>query len=175
LCPGCHRLFIDFSKIPAASKPPIYYARGHVFYRLVSPNPTYTINPVAHSPNTKNFTNDKLLAPAGSPQEQVIGALDLHQLFGYVADTTHFVHTAIQGPYYIGPWYVNRSGQRIDGVYLDVDVGRATSLGSTQLDDIVYAAGFNSGQLCPAEDQDSFYAGCVDWWGYSTSMVDPLK
>ena len=102
-------------------------------------------------------------------------ALDLHQLFGYVSDTTHFAHTAIQGPYYIGPWYLNRSGRRTKGVYLDVDVARATSLGSPQLDDIVYAAGFNSGQLCPSEDQDSFYGGCVDWWGYSTSTVDPFK
>jgi hypothetical protein len=175
LCRGCRRLFIDFSKIPAANTPPIYYARGHVFFRLVSPNSSYTINPIAHSPNTKNFTNDKLLAPAGSPQEQVIGALDLHQLFGYVSDTAHFVHTAIQGPYYIGPWYVNRAGRRIEGVYLDVDVADATSLGSAQLDNIVYAAGFNSGQLCPSEDQDSFYAGCVDSWGYSISTVDPFR
>src|SRR5579884_2503809 len=76
LCPGCRRLFIDFSKIPAADKPPAYYPRGHIFYRLVSPNLTYTVDPIGHSPNTKNFTNDKLLAPTGSRQEQIIGAFD---------------------------------------------------------------------------------------------------
>src|SRR6059036_1319031 len=54
LCPGCRRLFIDFSRI----KPGSQYAHGHVFYRLESPNPTYTFDPLAHSLNTKNFSND---------------------------------------------------------------------------------------------------------------------
>ncbi len=151
-----------------------YYPRGHVFYRLASSNLTYTVDPIDHSPNTKNFTNDKLLAPYGSPQESVIGAGDLHQMFGYVTDTAHFVHTAIQGPYYIGPWYVNRSGRRIHGVYFDVDVADATSFGSAQLNAINYVAGFNSGQYCPVDDQDFAYGGCADWWGYSVSSVNPL-
>jgi hypothetical protein len=174
LCTGCRRLFIDFSKIPKTDSPPQYYARGHSFYRLASPNFTYTVDPLDHSPNTKNFTNDKLLAPYGSPQERVIGAMDLHQMFGYVADTTHFVHTQIQGPYYIGPWYVNRSGRRIHGIYLDVDVNDASKYpGGTQSNEIGYADGFNSGRMCPRSDDDSFYGGCVDWWGFSTSTVNP--
>jgi hypothetical protein len=173
LCAGCRRLFIDFSKIPPGDSPPYYYARGHVFYRLASPNFTYTVGPIAHSPNTKNFTNDKLLAPAGSPQEQIIGVLDLHQFFGYVSDTRHFIHTAIQGPYYIGPWYVNRAGRRIHGVYLDVDAADATDYGSPQLNEIGYGAGFDSGRGCPT-DGDAFYAGCVDWWSLSSSAVDPF-
>lgn len=173
LCAGCRRLFIDFSKIPASNDPPYYYARGHVFFRLTSANSAYTVNPTAHSPNTKNFTNDKLLAPSGSPQEQIIGAGDLHQLFGYVADTTHFVHTQIQGPYYIGPWYLNRQGRRIHGVYLDVNVANATRYPNAQLNSIGYVAGFNSGRACP-NDNDAFYGGCVDWWAYSAATVDPF-
>jgi hypothetical protein len=173
LCAGCRRLFIDFSRIPRHDDPPLYYARGHVFYRFASANFTYTVDPIAHSPNTKNFTNDKLLAPYGSPQEALISPLDLHQFFGYVSDTTHFVHTAIQGPYYIGPWYLNRSGRRIRGLYLDVDVADATQYPSVQSNEIGYAAGFNSGQHCPSDD-DSFYGGCVDWWGLSVSTVNPF-
>lgn len=174
LCPGCRRLFINFSKIPRRNDPPeYYYPHGHVFFRLASGNFTYTVDPLDHSPNTKNFTNDKLLAPTGSTQEQVIGAGDLHQFFGYVTDTAHFVHTEVQGPYYIGPWYVSRQGRRINGVYFDVDVADATKYGYPQANLISYVAGFNSGQSCPPGDSDSFYAGCVDWWGYSTSSVDP--
>jgi hypothetical protein len=172
LCPGCRRLLIDFSKIPRTDAPPSYYARGHIFYRLQSPNFTYTVDPLDHSPNTKNFTNDKLLAPSGSPQEQLIGGLDLHQLAGYAGDTANFVHTAIQGPYYIGPWYLSGRGRRIYGVYLDVDVAGATQFPNPQANAINYAAGFNSGSLCPNDD-DSFYGGCVDWWSYSVSSVDP--
>jgi hypothetical protein len=175
LCPGCRRLFIDFSKIPAADRPPDYFPRGHIFYRLFSPNFTYTVDPIAHSPNTKNFTNDKLLAPNGSPQEQVIGAFDLHQAFGYTSDTRNFIHTDIQGPYYAGPWYLNRAGRRIGGVYFDVDVADATRFpGGSQANDISYAAGFNARQVCPG-DQDSLYGGCVDWWSYSTSRVNPYR
>lgn len=172
LCRGCQRLFIDFSKIPRTNHPPLYYAHGHVFYRLASANSTYTVDPVAHSPNTKNFTNDKLLAPYGSPQEQLIGLLDRHQLFGYVSDTRDFIHTKIQGPYYIGPWYLNRQGRRIHGVYLDVNVASATRYPSASENVIHYVDGFNSGQRCPS-DGDAFYAGCVDWWGFSVSSVNP--
>jgi hypothetical protein len=169
LCAGCRRLFIDFSKIPARNAS---YAHGHVYYHLISDNTTYTVDPIAHSPNTKNFTNDKLLAPSGSPQEQLIGALDLHLASGYVTDTVNFVHTAIQGPYYIGPWYLSRGGRRIHGVYLDVDVADATEASSAQQNAIGYGAGFNSGQSCRGDD-DSFYAGCLDWWALSASTVNP--
>jgi hypothetical protein len=173
LCSGCRRLFIDFSKIPKTGAPPYYYPHGHVFLRLSSANFSYTVDPVDHSPNTKNFTNDKLLAPAGSAQERLIGAGDLHQMFGYVTDTLGFVHTAIQGPYYVGPWYVSRQGRRVHGVYLDLDVADATqNPGGVSFNDVSYAAGFSSGQSCPNDD-DAFYGGCVDWWGYSSSTVNP--
>jgi hypothetical protein len=172
LCTGCRRLFIDFSKIPAADSPTVHYARGHAYYHLYSFNATYTVDPIDHSPNTKNFTNDKLLAPAGSPQEQPIGAFDLHAI-AYVTDTARFVHTAIQGPYYIGPWYLNRRGRRVNGAYLDVDVEDATRYPNAQLDAIGYAAGFNSSDACPS-DGDAFYAGCFDGFGFSSSTVDPF-
>jgi hypothetical protein len=165
LCAGCRRLFIDFSKIPAGG------AQGHVYYHLASANFTYTVDPVAHSPNTKNFTNDKLIAPSGSPQERLAGIFDLHAI-AYVSDTVHFIHNAIQGPYYIGPWYLNRDGVRIRGVYLDVDVADAARFPSPQLNEIGYAAGFNSGRLC-GSDADSFYGGCFDAWSYSQSIVNP--
>jgi hypothetical protein len=143
-----------------------------VYYHLTSANFTYRVDPIAHSPNTKNFTNDKLIAPNGSPQEQIAGAFDLHAI-AYVSDTGHFTHTAIQGPYYIGPWYLNRSGRRIRGVYLDVDVAEATRFPSASTNAIGYATGFNSGRVCPS-DTDSFYGGCFDNWGFSTSTVDPF-
>ncbi len=171
LCAGCRRLFIDFSKIGVGSS----YAHGHAYYRLASANFTYTVDPIAHSPNTKNFTNDKLLAPTGSEQEQIIGALDLHQTFAYVTDTAHFVHTAIQGPYYIGPWYLNRAGARINGGYLDVDVSDAGVGGhqfpNAQLNAIGYGAGFNSGRFCPGSDQDALYGGCLDAFSLSATTV----
>ena len=170
LCPGCRRLFIDFSRIPAHDQ---NYAHGHIYYRLSSPNSSYTLDPIAHSPNTKNFTNDKFIVSAGSPQEPVISAFDLHQFFGFTSDTAHFIHNAIQGPYYVGPWYVNRQGRRIRGIYLDVDVADATQDPNPQLNQIGYAAGFNGGSRCPSDDDD-FYGGCVDGWGYSVSTVDPF-
>jgi hypothetical protein len=83
LCTGCRRLFIDFSKIGAGTS----YAHGHAYYRLASANFTYTVDPIAHSPNTKNFTNDKLLAPSGSLQEKV---LDGAYFDVDVADATAF-------------------------------------------------------------------------------------
>jgi hypothetical protein len=173
LCSGCRRLFLDFSKIPKASAAPYYHPRGHVFYRLTSANSTYTVDPLDHSPNTKNFTNDKLLVPEGSPQEPVVGFADQHQLAGYTTDIANFIHTQAQGPYYAGPWYVNRRGQRIEGVYFDLDVAGATeNPGGVSFNDVAYAAGFNSGQHCPNDD-DSLYGGCVDWWAYSTSNVNP--
>lgn len=170
LCPGCRRLFIDFSKI----KPGSSYAHGHVFYRLTSPNFSYTLDPLAHSPNTKNFSNDKLLVPEGSPQQPIVWAGDDHQFAGFTTDTAHFIHNVSQGPYYTGPWYVNRQGRRIRGAYLDVDVADATEYpGGAQANQISYADGFNSGQKCPS-DADFLYGGCFDDWGFSTSTVDPF-
>jgi hypothetical protein len=146
LCAGCRRLFFDFSKA---------VAKGHAYYHLASTDPGLTVDPVAHSPNTKNFTNDKLLSPDGSLQEQVIGGFDTHAV-SYVTDVAHFTHTVAQGPYYIGPWYVNRDGERINGVYLDVR--SSASVG--------YMAGYNSGRLC-LNDDDAYYVGCVDASGGS--------
>jgi hypothetical protein len=147
LCAGCRRLFFDFSKATA---------KGHAYYHLAAADPGLTVDPIAHSPNTKNFTNDKLVAPDGSLQDQIVGAFDTHAV-SYVTDTAHFTHTVAQGPYYIGPWYLNRDGERIQGVYLDVN--SASPVG--------YMAGYNSGQLC-ANDDDAYYVGCVDASGGST-------
>ncbi len=153
LCSGCRRLFIDFSKATAAN--------GHAYYHLTSADLTITVDPLAHSPNTKNFTNDKLVTPDGSLQEPIIAIFDLHAI-AYVADTAYFVHNAIQGPYYIGPWYLNSRGQRINGVYLDVSAASG--------DAISYVDGFNSGRLCPS-DADLFYGGCVDDWSFSATSA----
>ena len=109
----------------------------------MSSNPTYTIEPTAHSPNIKNFTNDELVSPPNSPQYAVISRID-PELMAYAADTANFAHTAAQGPYYIGPWYVNEAGQRIDGAYVDVSLAHAVDLQDATLDSIVYAAGFDS-------------------------------
>jgi hypothetical protein len=172
LCGGCRRFFIDFSRIPRTSPAGDGHAQGHAYYHLASFNNTYTVRPTAHSPNTKNFTNDKLLAPDGSPQEQVIGGWDLHAI-EYVTDTRHFIHNSSQGPYYVGPWYLNRGGRRIHGVYLDVNVAGAMRLPDPTLNGIGYIAGFNSGGACPSDD-DLLYAGCFDWWGMSSTTIDPF-
>src|SRR4051794_28740062 len=171
-CAGCRRFFIDFSKIPKKTAAGDGHAQGHAYYHLDSINNSYTVDAKAHSPNTKNFTNDKLIAPNGSPQEQLIGAWDLHAI-EYVTDTRSVIHTGSQGPYYIGPWYENRHHKRIHGVYLDVDVADATQWPNPQLNAIGYIAGFNSGDVCPTDD-DSFYAGCFDWWGMSSNTIDPF-
>lgn len=184
LCGGCRRLFLDYSKIPKRNHPPSFYAHGHAYFDVGSVNPSYTVEPVAHSPNVKNFTNDKLFVPDGSLQELVVYPFDLHSR-AYTGNTTHTVHSAPQGPYYTGPWYVNRNGDRIYGAYLDVtvvtDLGRLP--GDHRLNEIGYVAGFHSGAgTCPDEklgdgtyaDGDGFYAGCVDHFGAGRTVVDPF-
>ena len=39
---------------------------------------------------------------------------------------------------------------------------------------IGYISGFNSGQSCPS-DADGYYGGCFDWWGMSSTTVDPYQ
>ena len=137
-------------------------------------NPSYTVDPIAHSPNTKNFTNDKLLTPDGSPWEPFVYGQDLHSM-SYVTDTARFVESASQGPYYVGPWYVNRIGQRIHGVYLDVDVSDAAVSPYPPLNAIGYIVGFNANDMtCPTGDKDGYYAGCADHWGHSSHGVNPF-
>lgn len=178
LCSTCVRLFIDYAKIAPSSLGT--YSQGHAYIRLSSANPTYVSSPTAHSPNVKNFTNDYLVAPPGSPRSTVAATADPH-LLAYAADTAHFAHTTAQGPYYIGPWYLNRWGERIDGAYIDVDLSKAHRLGQTQLDEIYYAAGYNTDpSLCPDtladpayNDGNYLYGGCVNAGGASSEGVDP--
>ena len=180
LCAGCRRLFINYAKIPRANDAPLYYAHGHVYFHLQSFNPGYTVEPIAHSPNVKNFSNDKLVVPAGSVQEPFVWAFDVHAI-AYTGNTAHFVHSNVQGPYYVGPWYVNLAGLRIVGAFLDVDV--QTDLGplpNPRLNGIGYAAGFHSGEkTCPDElssvyaDGDALYGGCIDHFGGGRDVIDP--
>lgn len=180
LCAGCHRLFLDYSRIPRRNRPPSYWAHGHAYFRLDSPNFTYTADPLAHSPNIKNFTNDKLIAPYGSPLEQVAHAFDLHAI-SYVGDTAHFAHSEIQGPYYIGPWYLNRHGRRIHGAFVDIDVASAERMPDDALNEILYRSGFNSGELTCVDnaspeyrDGNYLYGGCVDNFGFSRRPINPF-
>lgn len=182
LCQNCRRLFIDYSKIPSSSNPlGPYYARGHAYFHLSSENPGYSVGTEAHSPNIKNLTNDKLVAPDGSPQAAVIGALDPH-FIAYTGDTRNFAHIAVQGPYYVGPWYVNTAGKRVTGTYLDVSLADAQRLSPSTLNAIGYWAGFNAGDAtCPDNellagkyaDGNYFYGGCADHFGVSHDTVDP--
>lgn len=181
LCAGCRRLFLDYTKIPDENQPPEFDSHGHVYFRLQSANPTYTVDPIAHSPNIKNLTNDKLVAPEGSQQESIFHGFDLHAM-AYTGDTAYFAHSQIQGPYYVGPWYLSRSGERIRGAYLDVDVAGAEQLPDPMLNAIYYMAGFNNGEAtCPDNldpgfrDGNYFYAGCFNWFGGSTEGVDPYS
>ena len=184
LCNGCRRLFLDYAKIPATNDPPNFYAHGHAYFHFGSFNPSYSVEPIAHSPNVKNFTNDKLFVPDGSQQESAVWAFDTHAR-AYTGNTIHTVHSDAQGPYYAGPWYVNTAGRRILGAYLDVLV--VTDLGPLpfdhRLNEIGYFAGFHSGEpTCPDEtlgdgtyaDGDAFYGGCVDRFGGGRGVVDPF-
>ncbi|MGH2829939.1 MAG: hypothetical protein ACRDJM_05600 [Actinomycetota bacterium] len=181
LCPGCRRLFIDFSVIPPNDPGSgLFYAHGHVYFRMHSFNPTYTADPIAHSPNIKNVTNDKAVAPAGSVQEQLATWFDTYAI-AYVGDTARVHHNAIQGPYYIGPAYVNAAGRTILGAYVDVDVASAQDMRNPALNGIAYWAGFDSGeQTCPHNsseeyaDTDAFYFGCTPHPGTSIAVVDPF-
>jgi len=181
LCAGCRRYFIDYGRIaPSTSSEPT--AHGHAYFRLMSFNPTYEIEPTAHSPNVKNLTNDQLVSPPDSPQYDVASATD-PELMAYAADTANFAHTASQGPYYVGPWYLNTAGQRIDGAYVDVSLARAVDLDDATFDSIVYAAGFDTdpstcvdAELLGAAyaDGNYFYGGCVDAGGASAPPgLDP--
>lgn len=182
LCAGCRRLFIDYSKIPRRNAPPYFYARGHVYFRLQSWNWGYTVDPKAHSPNIKNLTNDKAVAPDGSYQERIAHPFDLHAM-SYVGDTAHVAHSQVQGPYYVGPWYLSRSGKRIHGAYLDVDVMSTPELPHPMLNEIRYMAGYNAGEAtCPDNvlfegqyaDGNYGYAGCADRPGGSATGVNPF-
>lgn len=181
LCAGCRRLFIDFSKIaPSTATAPT--SHGHAYLRLMSLNPTYTVPPVAHSPNIKNLTNDYLVAPPGSAISAVTSQVDPYDM-AYAADTANFAHTAAQGPYYVGPGYVNTAGKWIYGAYLDVDMSKATQLPQAAMNLIRYAAGFDSSpSTCPDSllfgagytDGNYFYGGCVNAFGASSPPgVDP--
>ena len=182
LCKGCRRLFFDYSQIPANDPAKyLYYAHGHIYLRLNSLNPTYTVNPVAHSPNIKNFTNDKLVAPSGTLLETLAAAFDTHAI-AYTGDTANYAHTAAQGPYYVGPSYLHckPGGQhctRIDGSYLDVRLGHRMPL--SFLNEISYIAGFNAGDpFCfenvpSLRDGNLLYAGCADNFGFSSTRFDP--
>ena len=183
LCNGCRRLFLDYRRIPANAAPN-FYAHGHSYFHMGSLNPSYTVEPVAHSPNIKNFTNDKLFVPDGSAQEQLVWAFDLHAR-AYTGNTIHTIHSDPQGPYYAGPWYVNTAGRRVVGAYLDVTV--VTEMGALpgdhRLNEIGYFAGFHSGEpTCPEEiagggtyaDGDAFYGGCIDHFGAGREVVDPF-
>jgi hypothetical protein len=173
LCQGCRRIFIDFSKIAPNTGPGSATASGHVYYHLDSFNPSYQVSPTQHSPNTKDFWNDKLVTPDGSPQQPFVLGFDSHAI-EYVSDTKAFVHNQSQGPWYIGPWYLSQGGQRIRGVYLDLDLSGATRLPLAQLNTVGYMAGFDSGgTACPKTDDDLLYAGCVDAFGGSATMIDP--
>lgn len=184
LCPGCRRIFFDFSQIPDNDPAQfLFFAHGHIYFRTSSFNPSYTIDPRAHSPNIKNFTNDKLVAPDDSTQERIANAIDLHDM-SYVGDTVHYAHTASQGPYYIGPTYLHcDDGCRpIHGAYVDINVGDYSPLPNPTLNAIHYEAGFNSGEatcpdnLSPYADGNLLYGGCVDHFGFSNpnEPIDPF-
>jgi hypothetical protein len=183
LCNGCRRLFLDYAQIPP-NEPTVRYAHGHSYFHYGSLNPTAPVEPIAHSPNVKNFTNDKAFVPDGSVQEPLVWAFDSHNRT-YTGNTAHTVHSEVQGPYYTGPWYVNAAGERIVGAYLDINVsGDLGALpGDHRLNEIAYFAAFHSGEAtCPDEligdgayaDGDAFYGGCIDGFGAGREVIDPF-
>jgi len=182
LCEGCRRLFIDYSRIPEDG-PARNYAKGHAYLMLASANFGYTADPQAHSPNTKNFTNDTLVSDLitqpFNPLRPLL-AFSESYLKLFVASTGQFAQTAIQGPHYIGPWYVNRDGERVHGVYYDVDVTAGFGFyGWPELDAIQYLVGYaGGGLLCEfpiLDDGNLLYGGCLDAFGQSSTAVVPYE
>lgn len=190
---GLRRLFFDYATIPD-NEPfaGLFYAHGHVYFRLDSDNESYTVDSRAHSPNVKNVTNDKLFVPDGSPWHDLSHGFD-RRAKSYTGDTRFTHHSAVQGPYYVGPGYVNAAGDDIDGSYLDVQV--MNELPDPDADNTIgYWAGFDSGEdlrvdeppqewdpfSCPTssvpglEDANVLYAGCADRFGHSDESVDPF-
>lgn len=181
LCPGCRRLFLDYSAIPPENDPPDYYARGHAYFSFRSWNVTYTADPRSHSPNVKNVRNDEFFVPPGAPWEPFAHGFDLYAM-SYAADPANTAHTEAMGPYYVGPWYVNRDGAKVFGAYLDVDAVSAEDLRNPRLNEIRYGAAFNSGEAtCPDNvlfggefaDGNYGYGGCIDRFGGSGHGVNP--
>jgi len=182
LCSGCRRLFIDYSKISPNTGLDLS-SHGHVYVRPMSWNQTYTVGATSHSPNIKNLTNDALVAPPDSPLPAITSIVDEHAM-AYVGDTANTAHIGLQGPYYVGPWYLNTAGDRIEGAYLDVDLSGTVDLPFSELDDIIYAAGFDADPaLCPDAlllgsayaDGNYLYGACVDWFGASALPgIDPF-
>lgn len=184
LCiPNCRRLFIDYSSIPAENDAAggLFYARGHVFFRLHAFN-NYTADPIAHSPNIKNVTNDKFFAPYDSPQETVATELDTRAI-SYVGSTLRHTHSEVQGPYYVGPTYRNTEGHLIRGAYIDVNVP-ANAAGAPEMDGIRYWVGYNAGEAtCPDNvvfngdyaDGNYGYAACASHPAISESVIDPFS
>lgn len=181
LCKGCHRLFIDYAEIGAGTQS-APTAHGHSYFRLMSFNQGYKVPPVGHSPNIKNLNNDFLVSPPGTPISTATAAADQYD-WAYTGDTANFGHIAAQGPYYVGPWYLNTAGQRVYGAYLDVDLSGAVNLPESQLNVIRYAAGFDSSPATCADaelggaeytDGNYFYGGCVNAFGASSPPgIDP--
>jgi hypothetical protein len=145
-------------------------------------NQGYKVPPSAHSPNIKNLTNDYFVSPPGTPISTAAAAIDQYD-WAYTGDTANFGHIAVQGPYYVGPWYLNTAGKRVQGAYLDVDLSGATRLSQAELNVIRYAAGFDSSPSSCADaelfgasytDGNYFYGGCVNAFGGSSPPgVDP--
>lgn len=180
LCAQCVRLFIDYRKIPANDGTSMY-SHGHAYFRLMSFNFTYASDPVAHSPNIKNLTNDYLVAPPGSTNSAVTSQIDPH-LLTYAADSANYAHNDTQGPYYVGPGYFNNAGTWINGAYVDVDIENAKEIGTAELDEIVYGAAFDSNPPGCLDskvggstytDGNYFYGGCINWGGGDPSGVSP--
>jgi hypothetical protein len=182
LCDGCMRMFINYEAIPAENDMAagLLYARGHVFFHLGGFN-AYTADPLAHSPNIKNFTNDKFIAPYGSPQEQVATQFDTRSI-AYVGSTSKHTHSEVQGPYYVGPTYRNTEGRLIRGAYVDVTIP-GSSAGSPEADGIRYWVGYNAGEAtCPDNvlfegtyaDGNYGYAACAAHPAISESVIDPF-
>jgi hypothetical protein len=76
---------------------------------------------------------------------------------------------------------VNRAGERIHGLYVDVNVGDATPLGDDMADAFYYQTGYDSGQLTcfpngspMTSDADLLYGGCVDRVGGGADAYVPI-
>ena len=158
ICSGCHRLFIDYSKIPPgnATSPA---SDGHWATRITVPNFSAMGPFNGHSPNIKNICSDKFFNPSpGATCVPAEAGFDNHSL-SVEGDSTVFHHFPFEGRYYNGPAYLVGDGVTVpyhwmQGAYVDVVTGSPDGSGEAW-----YGAGYRSVQsLVPDTDQSY---GCL--------------
>lgn len=157
LCPGCHRILIDYAHIPqgTVTSPG---AEGHWAARLSSTAPTLTAPVNGHSPNIKNLCADKFFNPSPGSDCVALSRIDEYG-FEFEGDSSTYHHFPLEGRYYNGPAYLAGTGTGdnpyhwVTGAYVDLDPQGSTGIR------LWYGTGYRgAGDAVPDTDQSY---GCL--------------